>query len=52
MDDEHRVPSVTVSFGSAAYAVAESDDPGTPNVTENTVEVTVTFSHVPTFVPN
>ena len=44
-DDD--VPSVTVSFGSAAYAVAESDDPGTPGVTENTVEVTVTLSAAP-----
>ena len=40
-------PSVTVSFGSAAYTVAESDDPGTPGVTENTVEVTVTLSADP-----
>ena len=44
-DDD--VPSVTVSFGSAAYTVAESDDPGTPGVTENTVEVTVTLSADP-----
>ena len=44
-DDD--VPSVTVSFGSAAYTVAESDDTGTTNVTENTVEVTVTLSADP-----
>ena len=44
-DDD--VPSVTVSFGSAAYTVAESDDSDTPDVTENTVEVTVTFSADP-----
>ena len=44
-DDD--VPSVTVSFGSAAYTVAESDDPDTTNVTENTVEVTVTLSADP-----
>ena len=44
-DDD--VPSVTVSFGSDAYTVAESDDPGTPGITENTVEVTVTLSADP-----
>ena len=44
-DDD--VPSVTVSFGSAAYTVAESDDSDTPDVTENTVEVTVTLSADP-----
>ena len=44
-DDD--VPSVTVSFGSAAYTVAESDDTGTTDVTENTVEVTVTLSADP-----
>ena len=44
-DDD--VPSVTVSFGSDAYTVAESDDPGTPGVTENTVQVTVTLSADP-----
>ena len=44
-DDD--VPSVTVSFGSAAYTVAESDDSDTTNVTENTVEVTVTLSADP-----
>ena len=44
-DDD--VPSVTVSFGAAAYTVAESDDSDTPNVTENTVEVTLTLSADP-----
>ena len=44
-DDD--VPSVTVSFGSAAYTVAESDDSGTTDVTENTVEVTLTLSADP-----
>ena len=39
--------TVTVSFGSAAYTVAESDDSDTPDVTENTVEVTVTLSADP-----
>ena len=36
-----------MSFGSAAYTVAESDDPDTLDVTENTVEVTVTLSADP-----
>ena len=44
-DDD--VPSVTVSFGSDAYTVAESDDSDTTDVTENTVEVTVTLSADP-----
>ena len=44
-DDD--VPSVTVSFGSAAYTVAESDDSDTPDVTENTVQVTVSLSADP-----
>ena len=44
-DDD--VPSVAVSFGSAAYTVAESDDSGTTGVTENTVEVTVNLSADP-----
>ena len=44
-DDD--VPSVTVSFGSASYTVAESDDSDTPDVTENTVEVTLTLSADP-----
>ena len=39
--------TVTVSFGSAAYTVAESDDSDTTDVTENTVEVTVTLSADP-----
>ena len=41
-DDD--VPTVTVQFGAASYTVAESDDTGTANVMENTVEVTVTLS--------
>ena len=36
-----------MSFGSAAYTVAESDDSDTPDVTENTVEVTVTLDADP-----
>ena len=44
-DDD--VPSVTVSFGSDAYTVAESDDSDTTDVTENTVEVTLTLSADP-----
>ena len=40
-------PQVTVSFGSAAYTVAESDDSDTPDATENTVEVTLTLSADP-----
>ena len=44
-DDD--VPGVTVSFGAASYTVAESDDTETPNVAENTVEVTVTLSADP-----
>ena len=39
--------TVTVSFGSAAYTVAESDDSDTTGVTENTVEVTVTLDADP-----
>ena len=39
--------TVTVNFGSAAYTVAESDDSDTTDVTENTVEVTVTLSADP-----
>ena len=39
--------TVTVSFGAAAYTVAESDDTGTPDATENTVEVTLTLSADP-----
>ena len=44
-DDD--VPAVTVSFGAASYTVAESDDTGTAEVTENTVEVTVALSADP-----
>ena len=44
-DDD--VPGVTVQFGAASYTVAESDDTGTANVTENAVEVTVTLSADP-----
>ena len=36
-----------MSFGSDAYTVAESDDSDTTDVTENTVEVTVTLSADP-----
>ena len=39
--------TVTVQFGQAAYTVAESDDPDTTDVAENTVEVTVTLSADP-----
>ena len=44
-DNDH--PQVTVSFGSASYTVAESDDSGTPNVTENEVSVTIELSADP-----
>ena len=44
-DDD--VPEVKVSFGAAAYTVAESDDPSTTNTTENEVEVTVTLDADP-----
>ena len=40
-------PAVTVSFGQANYSVAETDDPGTPNVAEHEVEVTVVLSANP-----
>ena len=43
---EDEVP-VTVSFGSATYTVAESDDSTTSDVTENEVTVTVTLSADP-----
>ena len=36
-----------MSFGSAAYTVAESDDPHTTDVTENTIEVIVTLDADP-----
>ena len=42
--DDDAPTSLTVSFGQSAYTVAESDDTGTANVMENTVEVTVTLS--------
>ena len=44
-DDD--VPSVNVSFGQAAYTVAESDDSSTPNTTENEVSVTISLSADP-----
>ncbi len=44
-DDD--VPTVTVSFGSAAYSVEESDDASTTTITENEVVVTVTLSADP-----
>ena len=44
-DDD--VPAVTVQFRQGTYAVTESDETGTPNVTENAVEVTVTLSADP-----
>ena len=44
-DDD--APAVTVNFESATYTVAESDDTGTAEVTENTVEVTVELSADP-----
>ena len=45
VDDDF--PTLTVEFGESAYTVAESDDPETTDVTENTVEVTVTLSADP-----
>ena len=44
-DDDH--PQVTVSFASASYTVSESDDSGTPNITENEVLVTIKLSADP-----
>ncbi len=44
-DDD--VPSVTVSFGAAAYSVAESDDASTTMVKENEATVTVSLSADP-----
>ena len=44
-DDD--VPDVKVSFGAAAYTVAESDDGSTTEVTENQVTVTVTLDADP-----
>ena len=46
-DDAPATVTVTVSFGSDAYTVAESDDSDTTDVTENTVEVTLTLSADP-----
>ena len=44
-DDD--LPEVKVSFGAAAYTVAESDDPSTTNATENQVAVTVALDADP-----
>ncbi len=44
-DNDH--PAVTVSFGSASYTVAESDDPSTTNTVENEVSVTIKLSADP-----
>ena len=44
-DNDH--PQVTVSFGSASYTVAESDDSSTTNVVENEVSVTIELSADP-----
>ena len=44
-DDDH--PQVTVSFASASYTVAESDDSSTTNVAENEVTVTIRLSADP-----
>ena len=44
-DNDH--PQVTVSFGSASYTVAESDDSSTTNVVENEVSVTIRLSADP-----
>ena len=45
MDNDH--PQVTVSFASASYTVAESDDSSTTNIAENEVSVTVKLSADP-----
>ena len=44
-DDD--VPDVTVSFGRAAYSVAESDDPDTTGATENQVAISVSLLPAP-----
>ena len=44
-DDD--VPSVTVSFATSSYAVAESDDSSTTNIAENEVLVTIKLSANP-----
>ena len=46
-NDDDSLTTVTVQFGAASYTVAESDDTGTTEVTENTVEVTVVLSADP-----
>ena len=45
--DDDLPSSVAVSYGSATYTVAESDDSTTADVTENEVTVTVTLSADP-----
>ena len=45
--DDNDDPAVTVSFASASYTVAESDDSSTTNVTENEVSVTIKLSADP-----
>ena len=45
VDDDD--PAVTVSFGEAAYTVAESDDPDTSDVDENEVVIKVKLSADP-----
>ena len=45
--DDDLPSSVAVTYGSATYTVAESDDSTTPDVTENEVTVTVTLSADP-----
>ena len=44
-DNDH--PHVTVSFASATYTVAESDDSSTTNIAENEVSVTIRLSADP-----
>ena len=44
---DYNVPRITVQFRNASYTVAESDDTETTEVTENTVEITVTLSADP-----
>ena len=44
-DNDH--PAVTVSFASASYTVAESDDSSTTNTVENEVSVTIKLSADP-----
>ena len=47
INDDDKPSSVTVSFGAAAYTVAESDDDSTTGVMENRVTVTVALSDDP-----